>query len=78
MIVNSSIHMSSEYEQNVGTLLAEKIEKLEELEKNPDAKNVQKKILMSEIETLQSLFENYNLGMNYFRRARGGRTGLRE
>ena len=78
MIVNSSIHMSSEYEQNVGTLLAEKIEKLEELEKNPDAKNVQKKIIMSEIETLQSLFENYNLGMNYFRRARGGRTGLRE
>ncbi|HEX2231255.1 MAG TPA: hypothetical protein VHG34_03620 [Nitrososphaeraceae archaeon] len=70
--------MSSEYEQNVGTLLAEKIEKLEELEKNPDAKNDQKKILMSEIETLQSLFENYNLGMNYFRRARGGRTGLRE
>ena len=48
MIVNSSIHMSSEYEQNVGTLLAEKIEKLEELEKNPDAKNVQKKILMSD------------------------------
>jgi hypothetical protein len=78
MIANSCIHMSSEYEQNVGTLLAEKIEKLEELEKNPDAKNVQKKILMSEIETLQSLFENYNLGMNYFRRARGGRTGLRE
>jgi hypothetical protein len=70
--------MSSEYEQNVGTLLAEKIEKLEELEKNPDANNVQKKLLMSEIETLQSLFENYNLGMNYFRRARGGRTGLRE
>ena len=70
--------MSSEYEQNVGTLLAEKMEKLEELEKNPDAKNNQKKILMSEIETLQSLFENYNLGMNYFRRARGGRTGLRE
>jgi colicin import membrane protein len=70
--------MSSEYEQNVGTLLAEKMKKLEELEKNPDAKNDQKKILMSEIETLQSLFENYNLGMNYFRRARGGRTGLRE
>ena len=70
--------MSSEYEQNVGTLLAEKMEKLEELEKKPDANNDQKKILMSEIETLQSLFENYNLGMNYFRRARGGRTGLRE
>jgi hypothetical protein len=70
--------MSSEYEQNVGTLLAEKMEKLEVLKKNPAANNDQIKMLMTEIETLQSLFENYNLGMNYFRRARGGRTGLRE
>jgi len=69
--------MSSEYEQNVGELIAKKMEKLEEL-KNSDTKDDQKKILMTEIETLQSLFENYNLGMNYFRRARGGRTGLRE
>jgi hypothetical protein len=69
--------MSSEYEQNVGALIAKKMEKLEEL-KNSDTKDDQKKILMTEIETLQSLFENYNLGMNYFRRARGGRTGLRE
>jgi inorganic triphosphatase YgiF len=70
--------MSSEYEQNVGSLLAKKMEKLEELKKNSNTKEDQKKTLMTEIETLQSLFENYNLGMNYFRRARGGRTGLRE
>lgn len=70
--------MSSEYEQNVGKLLAQKTEKLEELKRNPSIKNEQQKMLMTEIETLQSLFENYNLGMNYFRRARGGRTGLRE
>jgi hypothetical protein len=48
------------------------------LKRNPSIKNEQLKMLMTEIETLQSLFENYNLGMNYFRRARGGRTGLRE
>ena len=70
--------MSSEYEQNVGALIAKKMEKLKELKKNSDSEDDQKKILMTEIETLQSLFENYNLGMNYFRRARGGRTGLRE
>jgi hypothetical protein len=70
--------MSSEYEQNVGSLIAKKMEKLEELKKNANTKEDQKKMLMTEIETLQSLFENYNLGMNYFRRARGGRTGLRE
>lgn len=70
--------MSSEYEQNVGKLLAKKSEKLEELKRNPSINNEQLKMLMTEIETLQSLFENYNLGMNYFRRARGGRNGLRE
>jgi len=70
--------MSSEYEQNVGKLLAKKTEKLEELKRNPPINNEQLKMLMTEIETLQSLFENYNLGMNYFRRARGGRNGLRE
>jgi hypothetical protein len=70
--------MSSEYEQNVGKLLAQKTEKLEELKRNPSINNEQLKMLMTEIETLQSLFENYNLGMNYFRRARGGRIGLRE
>jgi hypothetical protein len=74
----SPVYMSSEYEQNVGKLLAQKTEKLEELKRNPSIKNEQQKMLMTEIETLQSLFENYNLGMNYFRRARGGRTGLRE
>ncbi|HYY66602.1 MAG TPA: hypothetical protein VE622_05695 [Nitrososphaeraceae archaeon] len=71
--------MSSEYEHNVGKLLAEKKEKLEQLtKKSPDASKAEIEMLMTEIETLQSLFENYNLGMNYFRRARGGRAGLRE
>ena len=70
--------MSSEYEQNVGKLLIEKNEKLEFLKNDPESNKVEIEMLSTEIETLQSLFENYNLGMNYFRRARGGRTGLRE
>jgi hypothetical protein len=70
--------MSSEYELNVGKLLAEKKEKLDRLMKTPEYNKEKIEILVAEIETLQSLFENYNLGMNYFRRARGGRAGLRE
>ena len=70
--------MSSEYEQNVGKLLMEKNEKLELLKDDPELNKVEIETLSTEIETLQSLYENYNLGMNYFRRARGGRTGLRE
>ena len=70
--------MSSEYEQNVGKLLTKKKERLEEFMKNPEQNSSDIAMLSTEIETLQSLFENYNLGMNVFRRAQGGRSSLRE
>ena len=70
--------MSSEYEHNVGKLLAEKRARLEELLKEPELRKGEIAMLSAELETLQSLFENYNLGMNVFRRAQGGRAGLRE
>ncbi|HEY6165697.1 MAG TPA: hypothetical protein VIW25_12385 [Nitrososphaeraceae archaeon] len=58
--------------------MIEKNEKLRELRKNNGSNKEEIERLMTELETLQSLFDNYNLGMNYFRRARGGRSGLRE
>ena len=70
--------MSSEYEHNVSKLIAEKKEMLGELRKDPQTNKEKIESLLVEIETLQSLFENYNLGLSYFRRARGGRSGLRE
>jgi hypothetical protein len=70
--------VSSEYEYNVGKLLAQKKTKLEELMKDPEENRSEIAMISTEVETLQSLFENYNLGMNVFRRAQGGRSGLRE
>ncbi|MBV9176571.1 MAG: hypothetical protein JO327_02445 [Nitrososphaeraceae archaeon] len=70
--------MSSEYEQNVAKLLIEKNEKLQELKKNTTSNKEAIERLKTELETLESLFDNYNLGLLYFRRARGGRSGLRE
>ncbi|MGA9217727.1 MAG: hypothetical protein WBZ50_03720 [Nitrososphaeraceae archaeon] len=70
--------MSSEYEQNVGSLIAEKLEKLESMRNSSDANQIEIHTLNLELELLENLFENYNLGMNYFRRAKGGRKGLRE
>ncbi|MGE5782775.1 MAG: hypothetical protein ACM31J_07950 [Nitrososphaerales archaeon] len=70
--------MSSEYEHNVGKLLLEKRARLDTLKKNEDQNKYEIQSLVSEIEALESLFENYNLGMNVFRRAKGGRSGLRE
>jgi hypothetical protein len=70
--------MSSEYEYIVAELLVKEMEKLKELQKNPEKNKLEIEDLTNRIQTTQSLFENYNLGMNYFRRAKGGRTGLRE
>ena len=70
--------MSSEYEQNVGKLIVEKTEKYESMKNDPNVTKSELESLLSEIELLEVLYENYNLGMNYFRRAKGGRAGLRE
>ncbi|AIC15608.1 hypothetical protein [Nitrososphaera viennensis] len=70
--------MSSEYEQNVGQLLAEKKAALEELAKDPKENAARISQLTLEIDSLEAMYENYNLGLNVFRRAQGGRAGLRE
>ena len=70
--------MSSDYERDIAGMLVDKNDQLEKLKKNPERNSLKIQLVMREIEALQALFENYNLGMNYFRRARGGRAGLRD
>ncbi|HEX6670922.1 MAG TPA: hypothetical protein VFC05_07260 [Nitrososphaeraceae archaeon] len=70
--------MSSEYEQNIAKLLFEKMKKMDLLLENPQKNKYEIQLLSNETETLKALFENYNLGMNVFRRAQGGRSHLRE
>ena len=70
--------MSSEYEYIVADLLVKERKRLEELQKNAEKNKSEIEELTNRLSTTQSLFENYNMGMNYFRRAKGGRSGLRE
>jgi hypothetical protein len=70
--------MSSDYERDIAEMLVDKNDRLEKLKTNPERNSLKIQLVMREIEALQALFENYNLGMNYFRRARGGRSGLRD
>jgi hypothetical protein len=70
--------MSSEYEYAVSKTLADKVQKLQELENNNNSSKSEIDFVKMEIESLESLYDNYNYGMNYFRRAQGGRDGLRE
>ena len=70
--------MSSDYERDIAEMLVDKNGQLEKLKIYLERNSLRIKMLIREIEALQALFENYNLGMNYFRRARGGRAGLRD
>jgi DNA-binding protein H-NS len=70
--------MSSEYEYIVAELLVKERKRLQELQKNAEKNKLEIEELTNRLSTTQSLFENYNMGMNYFRRAKGGRSGLRE
>jgi DNA-binding protein H-NS len=70
--------MSSEYEYIVADLLVKETKRLQELQKNAEKNKLEIEELTNRLSTTQSLFENYNMGMNYFRRAKGGRSGLRE
>jgi hypothetical protein len=70
--------MSSDYERDIAEMLVDRNNQLEKLKINPERNSLRIQLVMREIEALQALFENYNLGMNYFRRARGGRSGLRD
>lgn len=70
--------MSSEYEYNVSKILTEKVKKLQEMQNSNKSSNPEKDFLKMEIEALESMYDNYNNAMNYFRRSKGGRSGLRE
>lgn len=70
--------MSSEYEFIISKHLTEKVKKLHDLQNSDKSSEYEKDSLKMEIESLESLYENYNLGLNYFRRSKGGRNGLRE
>ena len=48
------------------------------MENNNKSSKAEIDFVKMEIESLESLYDNYNYGMNYFRRAQGGRDGLRE
>jgi hypothetical protein len=70
--------VSSEYEQTIGALIAEKRQMLELLKNKSDVSKMEIGSIQQQIECLENLYDNYHLGMNYFRRAQGGRKGLRE
>jgi len=67
----------SNYERAVDSFLEETKRKLEQLKNNPDATNKEIKETKNEIIYLESLHENFFIGMNVFRTAKGGRGKIK-
>lgn len=65
--------MATLYEDNIRKLLDEKKQKLDELKDDSNTSKHEIDKLEDEISVLTMLYENYNIGMGAFRRAKGAR-----
>lgn len=68
----------SNYESGVEKFLEETKQKLKKLKHDPHASKKDIITTQQELEYLESIYENYYIGMNVFRTAKGGRNKLRE
>jgi colicin import membrane protein len=68
----------SNYESGIGNLLEETRQKLARIKKDPDATEKEIADAKHELAYLESLHENFYLGMNVFRTAKGGRSKIKK
>jgi len=68
----------SNYEAGVSDLLDEAKQKLDHLLNDPEANPQEIELTKNSLKKLEYLLENFELGMNVFRTAKGGRSTLRE
>ena len=68
----------SNYESGLDKLRDEAEQKLNQLLNDPEASSQDIKLAKEAIKKLDYLLENYNLGMNVFRTAKGGRDKIKE
>ncbi len=64
----------SNYESGITSFRDEIEEKLFKLQNDPEANQKELHQAKEDLKTIDNLFENYNLGMNVFRTAKGGRN----
>ena len=69
---------TTNYETGVTDLIEEAKQKLNRLLNDPEATQQEIELAKLDLKKLNFLYDNYNLGMNVFRTAKGGRDTLRE
>ena len=68
----------SNQEAGIADLLDEAKQKLDRLLNDPEANPQEIELTKNSLKKLEYLLENFELGMNVFRTAKGGRSTLRE
>ena len=76
--LDPAYHGESNYEVGLEDLLAQTKEKLKKMQSDPTVIKEQLRLAEEDLQTLETLWENYHVGMNVFRNAKGGHDGLRE
>jgi hypothetical protein len=76
--LDPAFHGESNYEVGLEDLLAQTKEKLRKMRSDPTVTKEQLRLVEEDLQTLETLWENYHIGMNVFRNAKGGHDGLRE
>tara|TARA_B100000029_G_scaffold296988_1_gene290175 strand:+ start:640 stop:1323 length:684 start_codon:yes stop_codon:yes gene_type:complete len=69
---------ASNYEAGIDDLLEETKQKIDRLKNDPDASEDEINLLMKDVKTLDSLSNNYNIGMNVFRIAKSKKEETEE
>ncbi len=75
-MLSPEYHGESNYESGIESFRDELEEKLAKLQRDPNASKQELRQIEEDLKTVDYLFENYNLGMNVFRTAKGGRSKL--
>ena len=69
---------TTNYETGITDMIEEAKLKLDRLLNNPESTQQEIELAKEDLKKLNYLYDNYNLGMNVFRTAKGGRDTLRE
>ena len=77
-ILSPEYRGTSSYEEGIRLVREETQERLRALQADPEASRQEMNQAVEDLKTLDHLYENYNIGMNVFRTAHGGRSKLRK
>ena len=76
--LDPAFHGESNYEVGLEELLVEKRSMIAKLEANPQTNHETLQSAREALQIVEGLWQNYHIGMNVFRNAKGGRDGIRE